>query len=96
MKITKNLQDYANSNVDVSGATVRFHMRPKNSLTNKVDAAATIVTAAQGLVEYAFAAADLDTAGDFFGEFEVTFADSTVQKFPNPGHLHIQVTEDLD
>ncbi len=94
--MTKTLQDFNETAKDITGATVRFHMRKKNTLDNVVDAAATISDAANGVVQYAFQAADTDEAGDFLGEFEVTYAGGVIQRFPNPGHIQIKITQDLD
>lgn len=80
--------------VDLTGATVRFHMRFKNGAT-KVDAAATIVTAASGIVKYPWIAADTDTAGYYQAEWEVTYADSSVETFPNYEFQTVQVYEDV-
>lgn len=58
---------------DLSSSTVRFKMRAVGSSTLKVDAAATIVApATAGNVRYDWAAADVDTAGEFLVWWEVT------------------------
>lgn len=57
---------------DLTSSTVRFKMRAANSSTLKVDASATIVTAAAGEVRYDWAALDVDTAGDYLAWWEVT------------------------
>lgn len=77
------LKDAAGNAVDVTGATVVFSMEDAFGTAKINEAAATIVTAASGVVSYSWSAGDTDTAGDFFGEFEVTYADSTVETFPN-------------
>lgn len=89
------LKDSAGSAVDVTGATVRFHMRPAGSTTTKVDAAATIVTAASGIVKYSWASGDTDTLGVFQGEFEVTYANSAIERFPNDGYLEITIKDNI-
>ena len=35
------------------------------------------------------------SVGTYEGEFEVTFADSTIETFPNSGFFSITVTDDL-
>lgn len=73
--------------VSIASATVRFHMEDSSGVV-KVDAAATNTEDAGGStgeVTYSWAAADTDAGGWFLGEFEVTFADATVQTFPNGG-----------
>lgn len=86
----KNVFDNPDAtSVDIGTATeVRFHMRPARSETVKVDAAATNEDAGggdNGEVTYAWQTGDTDDTGFFFGEFEVTFSDGTVQTFPNGG-----------
>ena len=89
------LQDSDGDAVDVTGATVRFHMRAIGSTTAKVNAAATIVTAASGVVRYTWQTGDTDTIGEFEGEFQVTFGGGAVQSFPNDGWLRISILDDI-
>jgi len=85
----------ADGNVrDLTSATIRFHMIDKDD-TTVVDAAATILNATTGRVAYEWSAADTVTSGGFRGEFEVTFADATIETFPNTGYIPIRIYEDL-
>ena len=77
------------SAVDLTGATVKFHMG------TIIDATATIVDAATGNVRYDWVTADTETAGLFRAEFEVTFSDGTVETFPNDGYLLINIIEEV-
>ena len=86
--------DAAGNAVDITGATVRFHMFDKNG-TEVVDAAATIVTAASGIVKYSWIAADTATAGIFMSEFEVTYSDASIETFPNEGYTPVSIGADL-
>ena len=88
------LKDANGDAVDVTGATIRFHMRDDEG-TVKVDAAGAIVTAASGIIEYNWLAADTDTVGVYEAEFEVTYADSTVETFPNDGYIRVRVKDDI-
>ena len=80
--------------VDLTGASVRFHLED-DAGTVVVDAAASIVTAASGIVQYAWGAADTSTAGYFYAEFEVTYADNTVETFPNYGKIEVVISSDI-
>jgi len=80
--------------VNVTGATVRFHMFDQDMVV-KVDAAATINNGAAGDVQYAWIAADTDTAGFFDSEFEVTFSGGRIETFPNYGYQRVHIYEDL-
>ena len=56
----------------LTGLTVTFTMINAATLATKVSAAAaTIVTAASGIVSYDFVSADVDTAGIYWGSFNV-------------------------
>lgn|SRR3990167_2435230 len=81
--------------VNVTGATVVFHMVDSVTRAVKVNAAATIVTAASGIVKYSWAAADTNAEGTFEAEFQVTFASGLVETYPNGEHITVRVTKDL-
>ena len=58
---------------DLTGLSVTFTMINAATGVAKVSAqSATIVTAVSGIVSYDFIAADVDTAGVFWGSFRVT------------------------
>lgn len=48
-----------------------------------------------GKVYYSWAVGDLDTAGDYKVEVEITWADATKQTFPEDGYLIIHVVADV-
>ena len=75
---------------DITGASVNFVMYAADG-TEKVDRAATIVTAASGVVRWDPEAADTDTAGDYSGHFRVTMADASIETFPNKGWIDVTV-----
>jgi hypothetical protein len=89
------LQDAQGSGVDITGASVRFHMRPIGSAHVTVDAAATIVDAESGDVRYDWQADDTDTAGSYQAEFEVTYADASIETFPNNDYIRVDIISDI-
>jgi len=93
--IQATLKDVDGNVVDLSGATVRFHMRKQGSTTAKVDAAATIVDDVGGIVRYNWTSANTDTVGTYQAEFEVTYVDDTVETFPNATYLKVKVIDDI-
>ena len=81
--------------VDLSGATVRFHMRKLGKGTVVVDGAATVTGAFTGQVRYAWSGSDTASIGTYNGEFEVTYSDGAIETFPNNGFISIEITDDL-
>lgn len=88
------LKDGDDVPIVLTGATIRFHMRTISG-TVKVDAAATIITAANGIVQYNWQAADTNTIGTYQAEFEVTYQDTTIETFPNSGYIRVEITDDI-
>lgn len=95
--IAAQLQDADENPVDITGATVRFVMKNKATPTEdpKVDAAASITNAAQGLVMYAWDPTDTDEVGTFIAEWEVTFVSGKIETFPNWKNLIVKVFDDI-
>lgn len=85
----------AGTAVDLTGTTVRFHMKLPGASSAKVDAAANIDSATDGEVSYTWQSGDTDTAGLYLAEFEVTFAGSVVRTFPVDDYLYVNVLPDL-
>ena len=81
--------------VSLVGASVLFRMRgAAEGAPPKVSATATIDDAAAGLVSYVWTAPNVDTAGQFKGEFAVTIAAKT-ETVPAGGYLSITIWENL-
>lgn len=89
------LQDASGAAVNLTGASVRFHMRSVSGGNPAVDAAATVVTAASGIVRYNWAPEDTDSVGTYQAEFEVTYADGSIETFPNDGYIAVQIVDDI-
>ena len=88
------LKDGDDAAVDLTGCSVRFHMRSVGGTTAKVDSAASIVTAGSGIVQYAWSGGDTDTLGSFEAEFEVTFTGGEIESFPNNKFVQVEITDD--
>lgn len=82
-------------NPDLTGATVVFNMVDSDGSLVINRASVTITDAASGEVEYDWSSSDTSTAGDYEGEFEVTFDDGEVVSYPNDKNFGITITEDL-
>lgn len=93
--IQATLKDADGNVVDLTGATVRFHMRASDD-TTKVDAAASITSPPTGgIVSYGWVAADTDTEGRYRAEFEVTYSDGTIETFPNSEYIIVLIMDDI-
>ncbi|MEO1108247.1 MAG: hypothetical protein AAFX90_10025 [Pseudomonadota bacterium] len=77
------------------GAGALFKMKGINDDTAKVNASAT-VDDVNNILTYDWDLVDTDTADIFEAEFEVTYADTKKETFPNDGYLQIEVVADLD
>ncbi|HEX7050014.1 MAG TPA: BppU family phage baseplate upper protein [Longimicrobiales bacterium] len=91
--ISTTLSD-ATGPVDLTGATVAFHLG-RAGQPALVSAAATVTNAAGGVVSYTWAAGDTDTEGDWQAEWEVTFPSGEVRTFPNDGYDTVHIRADL-
>jgi hypothetical protein len=90
------LRDDKNRPVDVTGASVVFHMRNTADDTTKISGASvTVLAASKGEVRYPWTTTNTNTAGNFEAEFQVTFSDGGVQTFPNDGYIDVIITEDV-
>lgn len=82
--------------VDLSGASVVFNMKTRTGGAVVTRGAADIVApASAGVVSYDWQTADTSNAGIFYAEFEVTYADATIETFPNASNIIIQISDDL-
>ena len=92
--ITGQLLDGDLRPVNITGATVRFRAKDRTTGASVIDAAATVTDATTGQVRYAWQAADTAAQREMLAEWVVTFADSTIQSWPNPGLIALHVDGD--
>ncbi len=90
--LQQTLQDADGDAVNLTGATVTIHISNRQEVI-QIDAAATIVTAASGIVSYTFDGTL--GAGNYYYEFEVVASDASIETFPNSGKDLIIVERDL-
>jgi len=82
--------------LDLTGATVRFHMVDEDGALS-VDAAALIeAPETNGIVRYDWAAGDTANAGHFDAEFEITLLGGAKETHPQGGFIQVHILEDLD
>lgn len=88
--------DGVESPIDLTGATVKFMMRPTSGGTAKVNAAAVLVApATSGVVRYDWIAGDTDTVDDYEYEWQITFGDGRVATVPTVGYESLSVIDDI-
>jgi len=92
---TATLVDAAGNAVDLSGASALFLMRDPRTRALKVSGAMVIVNATAGEVRYDWAAGDTDKAAVYQVEIQATFADASIETFPNNAWHRLEVLKDL-
>lgn len=85
--------------LDLTGASVVFNMKDASGAV-KISRGTGSVTTATGTptVQYNWSSGDTDTAGTFYGEFEVTFSSGRPGTFPNgepDPFIEIVIAEDI-
>lgn len=94
--ITVTLKDGADVAIDVSDADVTFRMRKADGTPHiyKASGACDFVTdGTNGQVAYSWSAGDLDTPGDYLGEFVIDFGGGDLQTCPNDDYVRIKVVD---
>lgn len=92
--IQATLQDYLGTAINLTGASVRFHMKNLDNLTvlNKPMA---IISAINGTIRYNWEPVDTSVFGTYYAEIEVTYSDLTIETFPNNGSISIIIIPEL-
>tara|TARA_R110000823_G_scaffold139299_1_gene269048 strand:+ start:253 stop:573 length:321 start_codon:yes stop_codon:yes gene_type:complete len=92
--IQATLKDANGSTINLNGAVVNIHMKSVNGVL-KVDEQMTVVDADTGVVKYDWVTGDTDTVGTYYVEFQVTYADLTIETFPNDDKAVILIKPEL-
>lgn len=87
------------ASVDLTGATVKFSMRQvgQNAALISRSAAIVLIATVTPTVKYVWQPGDVANRGDLLceGEFEVTYADGSIETFPNSGYIPIHFQSDI-
>jgi hypothetical protein len=92
--IKASLKDASGQPVNLANCIAKFLMADLRGKV-KVSRDAIIQDAVNGIVWFIFEANEVDEAGTFLGEFEVTYADGRVETFPNEGYMTVRINQDL-
>lgn len=87
--------DGAIAAVDLSGKTVKFTMRSAAGAVVVDEGDATVTDAANGLVQYDFAAGDVDIAGTYYAWFHVYVGDER-DTYPAAGRSFRVIIRDAE
>lgn len=94
--LTAALKDSLDVALDLTGSTVVFNLRQRGTGTVVVSrGSVTLVSPSAGQVKYVWQAGDTDLAGQFDGEFEITYPDGTVQTVPSKDYIRVVIKDDL-
>lgn len=82
------------SDLTLTGASVRFQMRPIGGQT-VIDEPASIVTPSPPVVQYDWQSGDTDITGSYQAEFRVEYSDGAIETFPNLRFITVNVNDDV-
>jgi hypothetical protein len=95
--LTANLVQSDGTAINLASvSTIRFYMYDQNTKTEKVNGAASVVTAAAGSVKYEWATGDTDTVGRYYGSFYLTYSNGKILTVPNKEYINIRVFDALN
>lgn len=77
--------------VDLTDSTVKFKMWKAGASTCKINSSCTLTTPAEGKCKYTVQSDDLDTAGDYEAELEITY---TSGKIITASGITVKIKED--
>lgn len=85
------LEDGSGDPVNLTAATVEFHLLTPRTNEIVVSDTADLVDASNGVVRYRWADSDTDTVGRYRAEFVVTYPKNDVETFPNAGYHDVVI-----
>jgi hypothetical protein len=81
--------------VNLIAASVVFNMKEPDGTVVVNRAAGSVESSDPPVLRYNWDPEDSAAAGVYLGEFEVTYADSTVETWPNEGFIEVTIDEDI-
>lgn len=81
--------------VDLTGASVRFLLATPAGVRVVAGTATIVGSATAGTVEYGWAQGGHTQAGEFQGEWEVTFSNGVIESFPADSYAPVVFLEQL-
>lgn len=93
--ISEQLLDRDGNGVDLSGASVKYMLWIPGAAAATINAAATIVTAATGIVSFTPSAGQSAVVADYLEEWQVTFSGGLIQTYPAVRPHKVRIRGDL-
>lgn len=93
--IRANILDYEGNPVNITGGSVRLHMKEIGGDGSLIVKNMAILDAANGLVQYDWVTGDTTEVANYNAEIQVTYADGEIETYPNAGYFTIVVTAEL-
>ena len=97
--LAATLQDSVGSALDLTNtSSISFNLSTNDNQFTSVLSGACVTTglSGAGTVEYQWQASDTNRSGLYLGEFEVTYADSSILTLPSDHSLVVKINEDYD
>lgn len=79
------LQDSQGDAIDLTDASVQFHLEDPRGGETVIDEPASVIDATNGLVRYRWHVDDTEVPGRYRAEFVVTYDTDDIETFPNDG-----------
>ena len=95
------LQNENEQSVDIRGYNrLSFYLKKEDSDTLKIDLddsdpKVIVEDPESGIVRYEWLRKDTNTTGVYKAEFEVEYANGSIESFPNTGNITIYINEDI-
>lgn len=93
--IRANIVDYNGEPVNITGGSVRLHMKEVGGDGTLIVKNMSILDAQNGLVQYDWVVGDTADVANYNAEIQVTYADGEIETYPNAGYFSIIVTAEL-
>jgi len=94
--IEAQLTDAQDNPVDLSDASVEFHMAEPRGGQTVINADALVTEPTEGVVQYVWSDTDTSQAGRYRAEFEVTYANGDTDTYPNVGYKTIYIDSTIE
>lgn len=93
--VSATLSNYDGTAINLTDSTVRLVYRAADGSGTATRVTATIESAEDGEVSYAWQTGDTATAGNYVCEWEITFSGGSILTVPNGSYIPFTILADL-